>query len=103
MAVRHKETSIKKAHQAETKTIEAVLLASNWLGDSAPYTQTVEMDDVTADCCGVIGVSDTATAEQYTAAMDAVLRKTEQAEGTVTITAYEEKPTVDIPIACRIN
>lgn len=62
------------------------------------YTQTLTAEGVTVNRNGFVGISDTATREQYNAALSAILRKTAQGNGTLEITANGEKPTVDIPI-----
>jgi hypothetical protein len=70
----------------------------DWTGSEAPYTQTVSISGLPANAKGLIGLADTATAAQREAARDAMLIKTAQAAGSVTITADGDKPTINIPI-----
>ncbi|MGN1013847.1 MAG: hypothetical protein ACI4PM_00660 [Butyricicoccus sp.] len=83
----------------QTATFAATLMASQWSGTEAPYSQTVSVTGLPAGANGCVGVATSATDEQFTAAADALLRVTAQAAGQVTIKAYGDKPAVNIPIA----
>lgn len=73
------------------------MLASAWSDDS-PYTQTVTVEGLKADSNGVISIAQNATSEQIEIVCDAGLYISNQADGTLTITAYGDKPNVDIPV-----
>ena len=77
--------------------LTGTLLASGW-STTAPYSQVITINGVTADTNGVIGVADTATRSQYEVAAAANLRKIAQGANTITVMAYGEKPTINIPI-----
>lgn len=78
---------------------DAVLRAAGWSGTSAPYTQTVSVSIVkNPSIDGYVGLAETVTTEQWNAAALARLRKTAQGNGTITITAEGDRPTIDIPI-----
>ena len=77
-------------------------LSTTWTGSAAPYTQAVAISGMTADAKIEVGLASTATAEQYAAAAGAQLMCTAQAAGSITMTAYGEKPTVAIPILVRV-
>lgn len=77
--------------------INATLLSSAWSDDS-PYTQTVTVEGLKADSNGVISIAQNATSEQIEIVCDAGLYISNQADGTLTITAYGDKPNVDIPV-----
>lgn len=81
-------------YQAYTTT----LAADAWVAGDAHYAQTISVPGIKASTCGMIGIADEATDEQYNAATEAQLRKTAQDNGTITITLYGTVPTVDIPI-----
>lgn len=88
------------AQKAEaSKVINAVLSASHWDGDTAPFTQTIQIEGLTAEQNGVIDVAHGITDEQLQAACDAKLRASGQADGSLTILAKGEKPACDIPVA----
>ena len=86
-----------------TKPADTVvsLAAADWTGETSPYTQTVAVTGVSADSILEVGISDTATDEQYEQACDAQLRATAAGSGSVTIKAYGDKPTAAIPVLVR--
>lgn len=79
-------------------SVEADLLSDAWEGESAPYSQSVNTEGVTAECNGSASLSSRATSEQRNAARDAWLAISSQGDGVLTIAADGEKPTIDIPI-----
>lgn len=89
--------------EEHTSEITVILTASGWEGTAAPYMQTVNVDGMAADTQGTVFVSELATDEQYNAAMYAMLRKTAQGTNSITLKAYGEKPTIDIPLTVRIG
>ena len=89
--------------EEHTSEITVILTASGWEGTAAPYMQTVNVDGMAADTQGTVFVSESATDEQYNAAMYAMLRKTAQGTNSITLKAYGEKPTIDIPLTVRIG
>lgn len=103
-AVAATPTAVKKAYdfaagKATTKNYTGTLTASGWTGSAAPYSQSVTVTGLSAGAGGAVGVADSATDAQYQAAVEAQLRKSAQAVNSVTVKAYGDKPTVDIPIA----
>lgn len=77
--------------------INAVLLMSAWSDDS-PYIQTIAVDSLTADQNGIITIGQNITTEQIEDVVAADMRITDQADGSLTVTAYGDKPTRDIPV-----
>lgn len=77
-------------------------LSTTWTGSTAPYTQAVAISGMTADAKIAVSLASTATAEQYAAAAAAQLMCTAQTTGSITMTAYGEKPTIAIPILVRV-
>ena len=80
----------------------AMLTASGWQGETAPYVQEITVEGMTEETQGTVAVSESATDEQYTAATYAALRKVAQGTNSLTIKAYGEKPSVDIPLTVRM-
>lgn len=77
--------------------INAVLLMSAWSDDS-PYVQTISVDGLAAEQNGIITIGQNITTEQLEDVVAADMRITDQADGTLTVTAYGDKPTRDIPV-----
>ena len=80
-------------------SVDGVLLASAWAGDSAPYSQSIDVRDLTSEQNGSISVSQDITAEQLEAVLSAVLSVSGQEDGVLTIVANKGKPNVDIPVS----
>ena len=69
----------------------------DWVGASAPYTQSVACSAVNSNTRAVVGVADSASAAQYQAACEACLRFSFGSH-TVTATAYGVMPSVALPV-----
>ena len=89
---------IRANQAADTAT---ALTAAGWTG-AGPYTQSVSVPGMTADKKAFAGLAPTATAAQSEAAAMAMLLCTAQAAGSVTVTAFGEKPAVALPLLVRI-
>ena len=77
--------------------INAVLLMSAWSDDS-PDVQTISVEGLTADQNGIITIGQNITTEQLEDVVAADMRISDQADGSLTVTAYGDKPTRDIPV-----
>lgn len=77
--------------------INAVLLVSAW-SENAPYSQTISVDGLAAEQNGIITIGQNITTEQLEDVVAADMRITDQADGSLTVTAYGDKPTRDIPV-----
>lgn len=85
-----------KADKSKSET--ATLLSSAWTGESAPYTQTISVENLTAEQNGNISVSKSSSFEQRDAARAAMLSVVGQQNGSLTIAADGDKPETDIPV-----
>lgn len=77
--------------------INAVLLMSAWSDDS-PYVQTISVEGLNADQNGIITIGQNITTEQLEDVVAADMRISDQTDGSLTVTAYGDKPTCDIPV-----
>ena len=81
-----------------SETVTATLLAASWTGSSAPYTYTLAVNGVTANSNQELLPALTITSEQLTALQAANIQDGGQAVNSVTLTAFGDKPTIDLPI-----
>lgn len=81
-----------------SKSYTATLLASAW----EDGVQVVSISGLSATANGTIGLADGSTDDQINATLAAVLVKTAQAAGSVTIKATGTVPEVDIPIVAIV-
>ena len=77
--------------------ISAVLVMSAW-SENAPYSQTISVDGLTEEQNGIITIGQNITTEQLEDVVAADMRITDQTDGSLTVTAYGDKPTRDIPV-----
>lgn len=76
----------------------ATLFASSWTGDYAPYTYTLAVTGVTANSNQELLPALNITSEQLTALQAANIQDGGQAANSVILTAFGDKPTIDLPI-----
>lgn len=76
--------------------------AAAWTGDDAPYSQTLYYEYISDECHLMVGLADTATADQRQVCRDALLFPCEQAEGSVKLLADGYKPEIDLPITITV-
>lgn len=92
----HSLADLGAAAQSRGETV--TVAASAWTGDEAPFTATVASTLATAVNNLIVGSGGGMTAEQQEAISAANIICTGQALGSITLTAYGEKPTVDLPV-----
>lgn len=80
----------------------ATLTAAKWTGDTAPYTIAVAVDGVTATNDVQVLPADWTT-EQAEAWAEAMILCGTQSVGALTLKAYGDKPTVNIPVKILIG
>lgn len=83
---------------AKSQGVTLTLAASAWTGSEAPYTATVTCNIAKASNNLIVGAGGTLTAEQQASFAAAMIVCTAQAAGSITLTAYGEVPTIDLPV-----
>ena len=79
------------------------ILASGWSGSSAPYSFTLSVAQVTTSNNVELTVPPSITVDQVEAYQSAAIVAGTQANGSITLKAYGEKPTIDLPITIIIR
>ena len=87
---------------AKSNALALTATASGWTGNSEPYTQTITATGVTSSVNIELGVGGSLTSEQLDAILAAKIVCTAKGTNSVTLSAYGEKPTVDLPFAVFI-
>jgi len=89
---------------SNVKIIPAVLLSSNWLGNSAPFTQTITVPDLSIYNNCSIELPETASADEENAAAEAKISNINYDESVgMKFTANGVKPKIDIPIQLSVG
>lgn len=84
---------------------KVTLTAAGWVGDKAPYTQTIEVEGITKDDephYGPVYDTDYDTRQNQKEAFNAV-SDMETKDGSVTFTCDDDKPSVDLVIQMEVN
>lgn len=81
-----------------SKCIKTTLTVDGWSEDS-PYFQTLQINEITSsEQNGVLSSAQNITVEQLEVIAAAGLYISNQAKGTLTVSASGDKPTCDIPV-----
>lgn len=86
------------AKTAKSSVTTATLAAASWSGTAAPYTYTLTVSGVTTTSTQEITPTTNITVEQLAALQAANLQDGGQAANSITLKAFGEKPTIDLPI-----
>ena len=81
-----------------SRVAAASLSAAGWTGDTAPYSLTVTLGAVTADCLVELLPGADITAAQLEALQSANIQGGDQRTARLTLLAYGEKPAMDLPV-----
>ncbi len=90
------------SYTAKSNKVSATLSASSWSG-SGPYTITVTVSGVTTSNNVEVLIPGSATDAQVEAWMAAGIVNGTQAANSITLKAYGDKPSINIPIECIIR
>lgn len=78
-------------------TIHTTLYASEWSANR-PYTQTIDIPDITSTTNGTLTIDPTASDEEMQACIDANITIIDQSINHITLQVTEVKPEIDIPV-----
>lgn len=78
--------------------LSVTLASASWTGTAAPYTYTISNSAITATSNQELTPATDITADQLTALQNANIIDGGQAAGSMTLKAFGEKPSVDIPV-----
>ena len=87
---------------AFTAAIALTVASTAWTGSVAPYTATVACSGVTASNHIIVGTGGALTAEQQAAMAAAMIVCTGQGADSITLSAFGEVPTIDLPVNVMI-
>lgn len=79
-------------------TLSVTLASASWTGTAAPYTYTISNSAITTTSTQELMPATDITADQLTALQNANIIDGGQAAGSMTLKAFGEKPSVDIPV-----
>lgn len=79
-------------------TLSVTLASASWTGTAAPYTYTISNSVITTTSTQEVSPAIDITADQLTALQNANIIDGGQAAGSMTLKAFGEKPSVDIPV-----
>lgn len=79
-------------------TLSVTLASASWTGTAAPYTYTISNSAITATSNQELTPATDITADQLTALQNANIIDGGQAVSSMTLKAFGEKPSVDIPV-----
>ena len=87
------------------KVFTTTLTANDWEGDKAPYTQSIGIE-------GILSTDQPHISPVYSTTLETALSQKENwamvckavtANGSITFTCFEDKPTVNIPVQMEVN
>lgn len=87
----------------KSNVTDATLLANNWVETEVPYTNTITVSGVTASNNVEIVTPSNITAEQVEAFQSALILNGTQTVDSITLNAWGEVPTIDLPITIIVR
>ena len=87
----------------KSKKIDAILASTSWLGEESPYTYNLTVDGVTESNVVELTTKEDLRAEQVECFIDSIITAAGQGMNTVTLKAWANKPTIDLPITVIVR
>ena len=99
------EKNAKDYADSKRKVFNTTLTTNDWVGDAAPYTQTIGIGGILATDMPHYSVVYDADQEIRLAQKEAfaMVDDLDTTDGSVTFTCFEDKPAVNIPIQMEVN
>lgn len=92
-----------KGEAYKSVSIKAVLPVSGWVGDMAPYSNTIAVGQATEENNIEVLLDETSTLDQASAWMEAGILTGNQSDGHITLKAFGKVPSVDLSIKLIIR
>lgn len=89
---------------AKPVILTGTLTAEGWSGSAAPYTQTLSISGIPSSqsAAVIVSIAPTATADQVKACGKSMVLATAHALDSITVSAFGNIPSVDIPIVATV-
>lgn len=97
------QKAIDDNYTGKSTKVNTTLSASGWSGTTSPYTNTITVSGVTTTNNVEVLIPSTVTAAQAESWMAAGILCGSQDTDSITLKAYGDKPSIDIPIECIIR
>ena len=92
-----------KNYSKVSAELSLTILASGWTGTEAPYTNTISVTGATGDNNIEVIVPPTATADEITAFVSAMILNGTQANGSITLNCWGTVPEIDLPVTVIVR
>lgn len=83
--------------------VHTTFSASDWVGDEAPFSNTIAIPDFDDTCNAELVLPEDVTAEQVEAYQSAMILNGAQSGAQITVFAWGSKPTIDLPVLINIR
>lgn len=100
----HKTLEESIGAKASVKFFNAILPSSGWVGDAAPYTQTISIDGVLDTDVPIVDIVQSGDTENAKAELEAWghVSRIDTSHNAITATCYSNKPSVDLNIHMEV-
>ena len=85
------------------RLVNTTILSSGWVGEESPYSNTITIEGVRENTDICILPSSNWTTDIIEAWGNAGILSGDQVEGSISLKAYGEKPSIDIPIIVLVG
>lgn len=87
----------------KSKKIDTILTSTSWAGEGTPYIYNLTVDGVTETNVVEITTKEDLSAEQVECFIDSTITAAGQGMNTVTLKAWANKPSIDLPITVIVR